>query len=119
MRGVCARQSVTHDACGAGVQVDGPSHYARASRVPLGSTVMKRRQLGALGYHLCSVNFWEWPSGSTAEEKQAVLSSLLASCVQVLLSSCRFRSRVSLSARARVRACVARRVCAPVCFVVS
>ena len=34
--------------CGVGGrQVDGPSHYARGSRIPLGATVMKRRQVCA------------------------------------------------------------------------
>lgn len=69
---------------GAGRQVDGPSHYARASRIALGSTEMKRRQLKAVGYRLCSVAFWDWPSGSSTDDKERVLRSVLSPHVQVL-----------------------------------
>ena len=64
--------------------MDGPSHYARASRIALGSTEMKRRQLKAVGYRLCSVAFWQWPSGSSTEDKEHVLRSVLAPHVKVL-----------------------------------
>jgi len=64
------------------IEVDGPSHYARGTRVPLGSTVMKRRQLSAVGYRLCSVPFWQWPTGMTRAEKTNVLASLLAPYVK-------------------------------------
>jgi hypothetical protein len=64
--------------------VDGPSHYARASRIALGSTEMKRRQLKAVGYRLCSVAFWQWPSGSSTEDKEHVLRSVLAPHIKVL-----------------------------------
>ena len=43
-----------------------------------GSTVMKRRQLNAVGYRLCSVPFWEWPTGMSNSEKENVLASLLS-----------------------------------------
>jgi len=64
------------------IEVDGPSHYARASRIALGSTEMKRRQLKAVGYRLCSVAFWDWPSGSSTDDKERVLRSVLSPHVQ-------------------------------------
>ena len=46
------------------IEVDGPSHFARsgdgAGRRPTGKTVLKRRQLAALGWRLLEVPFWEW-----------------------------------------------------------
>jgi hypothetical protein len=44
---------------------------------------MKRRQLAAVGYHLCSIPYWHWPSGMVCSEKQHVLASLLAPYTQV------------------------------------
>ena len=45
---------------------------------------MKRRQLKAVGYRLCSVAFWDWPSGSSTDDKERVLRSVLSPHVQVL-----------------------------------
>ena len=42
------------------IEVDGPYHYAAASRVPLGSTMMKRRHVQRQGMSLIVVPFWEW-----------------------------------------------------------
>jgi hypothetical protein len=42
------------------VEVDGPSHFLGDCRTPNGSTLLKRKQLGQLGYTVVSVPFWEW-----------------------------------------------------------
>ena len=46
------------------IEVDGPSHFVAhgdgARRNELGNTVLKRRQLGALGWRLVAVPFFEW-----------------------------------------------------------
>ena len=46
------------------IEVDGPSHFvahgAGAGRSELGKTVLKRRLLGALGWRLVAVPFFEW-----------------------------------------------------------
>ena len=42
------------------VEVDGPSHFLKDGRRPDGSTLLKRKQLGQLGYTVVSVPFWEW-----------------------------------------------------------
>jgi len=43
-----------------GIEVDGPSHYARNCHQPLGSTVLKHRLFRNLGLSLCVVPYWEW-----------------------------------------------------------
>ena len=95
--------------------MDGPSHYARASRIALGSTEMKRRQLKAVGYRLCSVAFWQWPSGSSTEDKEHVLRSVLAPHVKVLALPAKASALLApplvlLLLRGRVSECVC--VCA-------
>jgi hypothetical protein len=47
------------------VEVDGPSHFLGSSHEPTGATLLKRRQLRYFGWHLESVFYWEWDSGST------------------------------------------------------
>ena len=44
------------------VEVDGPNHFVQGPRqhLPSGATLLKRRQLEALGYSVVSVPFWEW-----------------------------------------------------------
>jgi hypothetical protein len=51
-----------------GIEVDGPSHFVGRSRVPSGSTSLKRRQLVALE-DLCvlSVPYWVWGDKSKGE----------------------------------------------------
>ena len=46
------------------IEVDGPWHFALsgdgAGRRPVGKTLLKRRQLAALGWRLLEVPWWEW-----------------------------------------------------------
>ena len=42
------------------VEVDGPFHFLQDARTPSGSTLLKRRLLGLLGYTVVPVPFWEW-----------------------------------------------------------
>jgi len=74
---------------GIGIEVDGPSHFCAAQgcppdvgserweRIPLGSTLMKRRQMHAVGYRLFSVAYWDWTfaSASHSEPTTAVVHS--------------------------------------------
>ena len=46
------------------VEVDGPSHFLGSSHQPTGATLLKRRQLRYFEWHLESVLYWEWESGS-------------------------------------------------------
>jgi len=41
------------------IELDGPKHFS-SDRYPLGSTLLKRRQLKAQGYKVISVPYWEW-----------------------------------------------------------
>jgi len=54
-----------------GIEVDGPYHYARGTREPLGSTLLKRRQLRDLGMRVVTVPYWEWEETCGREEARA------------------------------------------------
>eukprot|EP00965_Chrysotila_dentata_P092673 3058980-Pleurochrysis_carterae.AAC.1 len=41
------------------IEVDGPGHFLPNSRSPLGSTLLKRRQLQRFGHKLLSLPYWE------------------------------------------------------------
>jgi hypothetical protein len=50
-------------------------------RSPNGSTLLKRRQLGQLGYKVVSVPYWKWNAlRRDNDEKQAYLFKALAGC---------------------------------------
>ncbi|KAJ1471203.1 hypothetical protein T484DRAFT_3543624 [Baffinella frigidus] len=51
------------------VEVDGPTHYLGDARTPSGSTLLKRKQLGQLGYTVVPVPFWEWDALGGEEAK--------------------------------------------------
>jgi len=48
------------------IEVDGPAHFV--GHAPTGATLLKRRQLQHLGWHLVSVPYWEWDSLKHADE---------------------------------------------------
>jgi len=53
-----------------GIEVDGPSHFVGRSRMPTGSTSLKRRQLLALdGVRVLSVPYWAWDDASKGERR--------------------------------------------------
>jgi hypothetical protein len=64
-----------------GIEVDGPSHFVGRSRMPTGSTSLKRRHLVALeDLRLLSVPYWKWTDASKDERRsylQRELSSVL------------------------------------------
>jgi hypothetical protein len=52
------------------------------SRLPTGSTLLKQRQLGQLGYKVVSVPYWEWDAlRRDRDQEQAYLFRALAGCV--------------------------------------
>jgi hypothetical protein len=52
------------------VEVDGPTHFLQDGLTPNGSTLLKRKQLGQLGYKVVPVPFWEWDVLRDKEAKQ-------------------------------------------------
>ncbi|KAJ1474007.1 RAP domain-containing protein, partial [Baffinella frigidus] len=52
------------------VEVDGPTHFLGDGRTPSGSTLLKRKQLGQLGYRVVPVPFWEWRALRGEEAKR-------------------------------------------------
>ena len=69
-----------------GVEVDGPFHFIGRSKSPLGSTILKRRQVPAVDdIDLVSVPYWEWSKlgsewdkpGKSQAKKQEYLRKLL------------------------------------------
>ena len=62
------------------VEVDGSSHFLRGNvgHSPNGATLLKHRQLRALGWRLVSVPYWEWDEvkGSKATKREYLLRKL-------------------------------------------
>lgn len=44
------------------IEVDGPSHYVINGRRPVGKTVLKKRQLEALGWEVIQIPYFDWGS---------------------------------------------------------
>ena len=59
------------------VEVDGPTHFLGDGRTPSGSTLLKRKQLGQLGYTVVPVPFWEWQVLRGEEAKRRYLEDTL------------------------------------------
>ncbi|KAJ1474736.1 RAP domain-containing protein [Baffinella frigidus] len=55
------------------VEVDGPTHFLGGGRTPNGSTLLKRKQLGQMGYTVVPVPFWEWDALRGEEAKRRYL----------------------------------------------
>ena len=70
------------------IEVDGPSHFVAhgdgAGSRELGKTVLKRRQLGALGWRLVAVPFFEWTDLNSSDKtheaanRNAYIKAMLA-----------------------------------------
>ena len=60
------------------IEVDGPTHFIEDGRTPSGSTLLKRKQLGQLGYTVVPVPFWEWNAlrGVEASQRQYLTDKL-------------------------------------------
>jgi hypothetical protein len=59
------------------VEVDGPFHFLGDGRTPSGGTLLKRKQLGQLGYTVVAVPFWEWNALRGEEAKRRYLEDKL------------------------------------------
>ena len=59
------------------IEVDGPSHFVGASQRPTGATLLKRRQLHALGWAVISVPYFEWDPLRGPEQQQDYLRKRL------------------------------------------
>ena len=57
------------------VEVDCPWHFVGRSHRPAGSTLPKHRQLRYFGWHLESVNYWEWDDGGSLGSLGPALTS--------------------------------------------
>ena len=59
------------------IEVDGPHHFTRNTRRPLGPTLLRRRLLSGRGLQVVSVPFYEWDACSGFEAKCSLLARLL------------------------------------------
>jgi len=59
------------------MEVDGPTHFLGDGRTPSGSTLLKRKQLGQLGFTVVPVSFWEWDVLRGEEAKRQYLEDKL------------------------------------------
>ena len=59
------------------VEMDGPTHFLGGGRTLSGGTLLKRKQLGQLGYTVVPVPFWEWQARKGEEAKRRYLEGLL------------------------------------------
>ncbi len=71
-------KSSTGVAAGWAVEFDGTSYFL-TSRLPVGGTLMKRRNLELLGYTVVSLPFWEWDQLTGSDEKKEYLKGKLHS----------------------------------------
>ena len=55
------------------VEVDGPFHFLGDGPTPSGNTLLKRKQLGQLGYTVVPVPFWEWDALRDEKAKRRYL----------------------------------------------
>ena len=73
----CGTKSREMPAAEWAVEVDGPAHFLGDGRTPSGNTLLKRRQLGQLGYTVVPVPFWEWDALRDEEAKRRYLEEKL------------------------------------------
>lgn len=62
------------DPCMLAIEVDGPTHFVRNTRQPLGLTRGRARLLAARGWRVVSLPFFEWPGGKAAGGAQEAKS---------------------------------------------
>lgn len=60
------------------IEVDGPTHFKRKSKDPLGRTLFKRRLLKAMGWQVISIPYWGWYQQKTEAEQQKYLCEMLS-----------------------------------------
>jgi hypothetical protein len=68
------------------VEVDGPSHFisqrgGSQKQTANGSTAMKRRHLGLLGYRAVSVPYWEWSALRDTQAQKSYMQQKLQAAV--------------------------------------
>jgi hypothetical protein len=59
------------------VEVDGPTHFLFDGRTPTGATLLKRRHLLLLGYHVVALPYFVWGQATQDDAKEALLTRLL------------------------------------------
>ncbi len=64
------------------VEVDGPRHFW--GREPTGATLLKRRQLGRLGWPLVSVPYWEWAARSPKAQRDYLSERLDSAAIYMI-----------------------------------
>lgn len=55
------------------IEVDGPNHFLHPDNVVDGATQSRNRALGARGYQLISIPYWDWFDLQTSEQQQHYL----------------------------------------------
>ena len=65
------------------MEVDGPTHFLGDGRTPSGSTLLKRKQLGQLGYTVVPVPFWEWGALRGDDAKRSYLLDKLVHTLRI------------------------------------
>jgi hypothetical protein len=59
------------------IEVDGPQHFARNVREPLGYTLLRQRLLKQKGWDVVSIPHWEWERLSSPAEKRDYLNRVI------------------------------------------
>ncbi|PSS35770.1 hypothetical protein CEY00_Acc00382 [Actinidia chinensis var. chinensis] len=59
------------------LEIDGPTHFARNSKVPLGHTMLKRRYIAAAGWKIVSMSHHEWEELQGGFEQLEYLREIL------------------------------------------
>jgi hypothetical protein len=77
------------------IEVDGPSHFV--GRKPTGATMLKRRQLRHLGWHLVSVPYWEWDELAKAPAEVAESTHRIDALKKLTTHRLRERQRAYIS----------------------
>ena len=65
------------------IEVDGPSHFTSTVPLrPLGETLMRRRALSAMGWHVVSVAYDSWQALKTVHHRDEFMIDLLNNVIQ-------------------------------------
>ncbi len=59
------------------IEIDGPPHYYVGTTLPTAATLMKRRQLQQLNWHVCDIPFFEFQQCTTEQQRSEYIYSKL------------------------------------------